>query len=190
MKTTTQTEVKSDTIRWLKSLFSLTAKPMPAAETSATPAPKAVPASGQTILVVDDDPVFLKATAMKFESNGYTVLTARDGSAAIQAARRQKPNLLVLDINLCPDVASGGSVPWDGFRIMAWLRRFDDFKTTPVVMASIGDPVQHTREAIRAGAAAFFHKQMNPNQLLAIVGDTLTRSGIVRAPALESNFQI
>lgn len=153
MKTTTLTETKSDTIRWLQSLFSLTAKLITATKVSAVPA---VPANGQTILVVDDDPVFLKATAMKLESNGYAVLTARDGSAAIQAARRQKPNLLVLDINLSPDVASGGSVPWDGFRIMAWLRRFDDFKTTPVVMASIGDPVQHTREAIRAGAAAFF----------------------------------
>ena len=190
MKTTTLTEAKSDTIRWLQSLFAPTVKPITATEVSAVPAPEPVPANGQTILVVDDDPVFLKATAMKFESNGYAVLTARDGSTAIQAARRQKPNLLVLDINLSPDVASGGSVPWDGFRIMAWLRRFDDFKTTPVVMASIGDPVQHTREAIRAGAAAFFHKQMNANQLLAIVDDTLARSGIVRAPALESNFQI
>lgn len=190
MKTPTPTDTKSDTIRWLQSLFSLTAKGVSATEPDAGTASKTVPANGQTILVVDDDPIFLKATAMKLEGNGYAVLTARDGSAAIQAARRQKPNLLVLDINLSPDVASGGSVPWDGFCIMAWLRRFDDFKTTPVVMASIGDPVQHTREAIRAGAAAFFHKQMNPNQLLAIVGDTLARSGIVRAPALEANFQI
>jgi DNA-binding response OmpR family regulator len=190
MKTTTLTEAKSDTIRWLRGLFSPTAEPKPIAPADVIPAPKAVPANGQTILVVDDDPVFLKATAMKFESNGYAVLTARDGSAAIQAARRQKPNLLVLDINLSPDVASGGSVPWDGFRIMTWLRRFDDFKTTPVVMASIGDPVQHTRAAILAGAAAFFHKQMNPNQLLTIVNETLARSGIVRVPALESNFQI
>jgi CheY-like chemotaxis protein len=192
MKTNPLSEAKTDTIRWLRSLFSPNVNPKPAApaEIIPAPAPKPVPANGQTILVVDDDPIFLKATAMKFESNGFEVITAKDGSEAIQAARRKKPNLLVLDVNFPPDVASGGSVPWDGFRIMSWLRRFDDFKITPVVMASIGDPVQCTRLALGSGASAFFHKQMNPSQLLSIVNDTLARSGIGRVPALESNFQI
>ena len=84
---------------------------------------------------------------------------------AIQAARQKKPKLLVLDINFPPDVASGGSVPWDGFRIMAWLRRFADFKQTPVVLVSIGDPVKYARLTIASGATAFFHKQMKPEQL-------------------------
>jgi CheY-like chemotaxis protein len=190
MKTTTQTETKSDTIRWLKSLFSLTAKPMTAAEMNGGMVSKSMPANGQTILVVDDDPVFLKATAMKFESRGFEVITAKDGAEAIQATRRAKPNLLVLDVNLSTDIACGGSVPWDGFRIVSWLRRFDDVGKIPVVITSSGDPIKNTRLAILAGAAAFFHKQMNPNQLIAIVNTTLGRSGIVRAPALESNFQI
>ena len=193
MKTNQLSDVKSETVRWLRGLFSPTPIPKRAAPIEvipAVPAPKPVPANGHTILVVDDDPIFLKATAMKFESNGFEVITAKDGSEAIQAARRKKPNLLVLDVNFPPDVASGGSVPWDGFRIMSWLRRFDDFKLTPIVMASIGDPVQYTRLAIGSGATAFFHKQMNPSQLLTLVNTTLARPGIVREPALEANFQI
>ncbi len=190
MKTTHLTEARSDTLRWLRSLFSPDAQPTVTIESNPAPTPRLVPTNGKKILVVDDDPVFLRATAMKFESNGFAVITATDGSGAIQAARREKPNLLVLDVNFPPDVASGGSVPWDGFRILSWLRRFDDFKITPVVMASIGDPVEYTRLAIRSGATAFFHKQMNPNQLLSIVNVTLARSGIVRAPGLETNFQI
>jgi len=192
MKTNQQSDIKSDTVRWLRSLFSSTPDPKPTATTKVddAPAPRPVPANGQTILLVDDDPIFLKATAMKFESNGFEVITAKDGSEAIQAARRKKPDLLVLDVNFPPDVASGGSVPWDGFRIMSWLRRFDDFKITPVVMASIGDPVQATRLALHSGAAAFFHKQMNPSQLISIVNDTLARSAIKRTPTLEPNFQI
>ena len=59
-----------------------------------------------------------------------------------------------------------------------------------VVMASIGDPVENTRLAIHAGAAAFFHKQMNPSQLLSIVNAALARSGIVREPGLDKSFQI
>ena len=192
MKTNQQSDARSDTVRWLRGLFSLPGNPKTSAPTEPipVPAPPAMPANGKTILVVDDDPIFLKATTMKFENNGYEVLTAKDGSDAIQAARRKKPDLLVLDVNLSPDVASGGSVPWDGFRIMSWLRRFDEFKHTPIVIASIGDPVQYTRLAIGSGATAFFHKQMNPAQLLALVNGTLERSSIVRAPGLELNFQI
>ena len=186
MKTTFLTEAKNETISWLRSLFSPTAP----TDLIAAPASKRFPANGQTILVVDDDPVFLKATATKLENNGFQVITAKDGSEAIEAARREKPSLLVLDVNFPTDLASLGSVPWDGFRIMSWLRQFDYFKKTPVVMASIGDPVKYTRLAIGSGATAFFHKQMNPSQLLAIVNATLGRSGIVRAPAMESNFQI
>lgn len=192
MKTNQQSEVRSETARWLRGLFSLPEKPKVTAptETISAPAPKVSPPNGKAILVVDDDPVFLKATAMKFESNGYEVLIAKDGSEAIQVARRKKPDLLVLDVNLSPDVASGGSVPWDGFRIMSWLRRFDEFKLTPVVITSIGDPVQCTRLALGAGASAFFHKQMSPGQLLDLVKGTLERSNVVRTPALELNFQI
>ena len=187
MKTTQLTDVKGDTIRWLRGLFSPIAKP---AEAMATHTPSHFPANGHTILLVDDDPVFLGVIAMKLESNGFAVITAKDGSEAIQLARRKKPNLMVLDVNFPPDVASGGSVPWDGFRIMSWLRRFDDFKQTPVILASIGDPVRYTRLAIGSGATAFFHKQMNPNQLLAIVNVALARSGLVREPALDPSLQI
>ncbi len=192
MKTNLQSELRSETARWLRGLFALPEKPKPTAapETASTPVIRMAPPNGKAILLVDDDPVFLKATAMKLESNGYEVLTAKDGSEAIQVARRKKPDLLVLDVNLTPDVASGGSVPWDGFRIMSWLRRFDEFKRTPVVITSVGDPVQSTRLALGAGAAAFFHKQMSPSQLLDLVKGTLERSNVARTPALELNFQI
>ena len=186
MQTNQLTDVKGDTIRWLRGLFSSTAAPVDVA-----PAPPShLPANGHTILLVDDDPVFLGLIARKLELNGFTVITAKDGSEAIHAARESKPNLLVLDVNFPPDVASGGSVPWDGFRIMSWLRRFDDFKRTPVVLASIGDPVENTRLAIRSGATAFFHKQMNPNQLIAIVKIALARSGLVCEPARDTSTQI
>lgn len=192
MKTNLLTDARRETARWLRGLFSLTETGNAKASTEALsfPEPTVAPPNGKTILLMDNDPVFLKATAMKFENNGYAVLTAKDGSDAIQAARRIKPDLVVLDVNLSADVASGGSVSWDGFNIMSWLRRFDEFKLTPIVIASIGDPVQYTRLALGSGAIAFFHKQMNPGHLLALVNGTLERASIVRSPGLELNFQI
>jgi len=85
MKTNYLTEAKGDTIRWLRSWFSPSENPNvnPPAEPVAPPAPKAARTNGPTILVVDDDPVFLKATAMKLENNGFEVITAKDGSEAI-----------------------------------------------------------------------------------------------------------
>jgi len=185
MKTTALAETRSDPVRWLRGLFAPGARP---AATQPEPMPEPAPAKGQTILVVDDDPVFLRATVMKLESSGFTVIAAKDGSEAIQLARQKKPDLLVLDMHFPPDVASGGSVPWDGFRIMSWMRRFDGLKQIPIVIASVGDPVENTRLAISAGAAAFFHKQMNPNQLIAIVNSTLARAELRREPALNPSI--
>lgn len=187
MKTNQFTDVKGDTIRWLRGLFSPTTK---SEDVMAHPRSSQFPANGHTILLVDDDPVFCGVITQKLESNGFAVITASDGSEAIQAARTLKPDLMVLDVNFPPDVASGGSVPWDGFRIMSWLRRFDDFKRTPVILASIGDPVRHTRLAIGSGATAFFHKQMNPSQLLALVNAALARSGVLRESTINPSLPI
>lgn len=189
MKPSPPKKVKSDAIRWLRGLFTPGGRPATIATTATVPVLSQRPANGKKILVVDDDPVFLRATVTIFESNGFTVIIARDGSDGIQAARQENPSLLILDVNLSTDVASGGSVPWDGFRIISWLQRFDELRKIPVVLTSSGDPVENTWLAIRAGAVAFFHKQMNLNQLLSIVNTTLARLEIVRAPVSETCFK-
>src|SRR6185436_18936059 len=80
------------------------------------------------ILVVDDSPIILKTLSMKLKSRGYDVLTAEDGSVAVSTARREKPDLILLDITFPPDVGHGGGVPWYGFLIMNWLMRMDEAK--------------------------------------------------------------
>ena len=69
--------------------------------------------------------VVVKALEMKLKASGYDVLTAEDGSSAVATARKERPDLIVLDISFPPDVAHGGGVPWDGFLIMGWLRRLN-----------------------------------------------------------------
>src|SRR5882672_5079893 len=75
----------------------------------------------KVILVVDDNLVFQKAMLMKLRAQGYDVMTAEDGSAALAAIRRLQPDLILLDINFPPDVANGGGIGWDGFLILRWL---------------------------------------------------------------------
>jgi len=184
----------SDTLRWMSNLFRLPPldskaivtdrKSMAMPPTQASPATKR---KDKTVLVVDDDPLFLKLTSARLQADGYDVLTAIDGCEAIQAARRKRPNLLVLDVNLPRDV---DGVPWDGMSLITWMKRFEDLKGIPVVMVTAGDPTKYTRLAIGAGATAFFHKRMDPAHLLTMVSHTLARKCSTPAPSLEMNFQI
>src|SRR5260370_42412517 len=86
------------------------------------------------ILVVDDDAVILKILSMKLRGAGYEVLVAEDGGAAVGAARRGKPDVILLDITFPPDL--GGGPTWDGFFILAWLARLEAAKNTAVIMIS------------------------------------------------------
>lgn len=190
MKTENQTQYGSNTVRWLKSIFSsgkTKSQPAVSDHTEATDVktPKS-PRNGKTVLVVDDDPVFLKATSMKLDAEGYEVVTALEGAEAIQTARKTKPDLLVLDVNLTRDVAG---VPWDGFTVISWLRRFHDLKNIPVVIATSGDPGSHTKKAFSAGASAFFHKRMDPRLLIAMVSRSIQQPRLATAVP-DTSFQI
>ena len=121
------------------------------------------------ILVVDDNRVILNTMSMKLRAAGYEVLTAEDGSAAVSAVRTQRPDLILLDISFPPDVAHGGGVAWDGFLIMEWFRRIEEVKQTPVIVISGGEPAKYKERALQAGAAEFFQKPINPDELLGAI---------------------
>ncbi len=190
MKTENQTRNESDTVRWLKSIFS-TDKNKSQADTAnltgATEVKKSKsPRNGKKVLVVDDDPVFLKAASMKLDAEGYEVITALEGSEAIQTARKSKPDILVLEVNLTRDVSG---VVWDGFSVMAWMQRFDDLKNIPVVIATSGDPASYTKKAFSAGASAFFHKRLDPRLLITMVSRSLQQPRLAAAGS-DATFQI
>jgi CheY-like chemotaxis protein len=125
------------------------------------------------ILVVDDSPIILKTLSMKLKSQGYEVLTAEDGSVAVSTARRERPDLILLDISFPPDVAHGGGVPWDGFLIMDWLKRMDEAKDIPIFIITGGDPDRYKARSMAAGAVGFFHKPINNDELLQAIRDEL-----------------
>jgi CheY-like chemotaxis protein len=120
--------------------------------------------------------VILKSISMKLTANGYDVVTAEDGSEAVGAARRAKPDLILLDLSFPPDVGHGGGVPWDGFLIMDWLRRLDEAKDIPIIVITGGDPAQYKDRALAAGAVSFFHKPINNDELLTVIRQTLEKS--------------
>jgi CheY-like chemotaxis protein len=122
------------------------------------------------ILVVDDDAVVVQALTGKLKANDYDVVSAMDGAAAVTAARKEKPDLILLDINFPPDVGSG---LWDGLRIMTWLKRLDEVARIPIVVITGGEPGKYEEKAKAAGATAFFHKDKDHKELLTVIQKAL-----------------
>jgi CheY-like chemotaxis protein len=122
------------------------------------------------ILVVDDNEIVIKTITLKLQGAGYQVLTAMDGSEAVAMARKESPDLILLDISFPPDV---GGVPWDGFRIMEWFHRLDTAKKIPVIVITGSEEPKTKERATAAGAVAFFQKPLEHDYLLKVIRATL-----------------
>ena len=124
---------------------------------------------GKRVLIVDDDPVFLKATEMKLRSAGFQVRTAAEGSEAIAALGEQPADAILMDITFQPDVCNGGMGSWDGFQIMTWLRGNPAAKGARFIMVSNSDSAADRQRAKQLGAVAYFQKPLDHDRLLAAV---------------------
>lgn len=142
------------------------------------------------ILVVDDSAIILKTLSFKLKTNGYDVVTAMDGAEAVSTARKEKPDLILLDISFPPDVAHGGGVAWDGFLIINWLRRIDELKHTPIIVITGGDPVQYEKRSLEAGAVAFFRKPLDYDGLISVIRRTLGEISTPPTPGFDTTFTI
>ena len=171
------TKPKPDAFGWVRKLFSSPPKTAEADSRSMV-MPSNEPVAfakhrGRMVLVVDDDPLFVKVTSSRLQANGYDVITATDSGQAMEALRCKMPDVVVLDVNLPDDVTGMG---WDGLKLVAWLNRLETYKKIPVVIVTASDPSKYTRLALNAGATAFYHKQMEPAQLLTMVENCLARN--------------
>jgi len=133
--------------------------------------PTGVPA--KKILVVDDNEIVIKTITLKLQGAGYKVIAAMDGSEAVALARKESPDLILLDISFPADV---GGVPWDGFRIMEWFHRLDAAKKIPVIVITGSEEPKTKERATAAGAVAFFQKPLEHDYLLKVVRATLGES--------------
>jgi CheY-like chemotaxis protein len=124
----------------------------------------------KTILVVDDNEIVIKTISLKLQGAGYRVISAMDGSEAVAAARRENPDLILLDISFPLEVMG---VPWDGFRIMEWFHRLDTAKKIPIIIITGSEDPKTKERATQSGAVAFFQKPIEHDYLLKVVRATL-----------------
>lgn len=89
--------------------------------TSRSPAPQARPGE-KSILIVEDNELNMKLFSDLLEAHGYRVIQTRDGLSALDLARRHKPDLVLMDIQL-PEVS--------GIEVTKWMKEADDLKHIP-----------------------------------------------------------
>jgi len=121
--------------------------------------------TGRRILVVDDNPVVLKAFELKLRANGFTVATILDAAEIASAAETSDAELVILDINF----PTSQGLDWTGYTCMKWLRRFPELAEIPVILISGEDAKQHKEKSLAAGAVAFFQKPVPYPELLAAI---------------------
>jgi CheY-like chemotaxis protein len=132
--------------------------------------PEALPAdpNAKRILIVDDDPVFVKATSMKLQSAGFNVMAARDSSQAIAALSEHPADVVLMDVNFPPDVSHGmGS--WDGFQLMYWLRGLAIAKAPRFIFVSNSGSPNLRARAKSLGAVAYLRKPVDNEELLEVL---------------------
>jgi two-component system, OmpR family, KDP operon response regulator KdpE len=112
------------------------------------------------ILVVDDDPDLVRALRLRLRANNFDVSTATDGYSAISAAQKERPALIILDLGLPVG---------DGFVVLDRLQNSDILAGIPVIVLSARDPQMNEERALKAGAAAFFQKPADNDELMNVI---------------------
>ncbi|HYK84063.1 MAG TPA: response regulator transcription factor [Ktedonobacteraceae bacterium] len=132
------------------------------------------------ILVVDDEAVLVETIAYNLEQAGYQVITAADGVSALEAARRETPDLIILDIML-PEM--------DGLEVCRQLRRDSNTATTPIMMLTAKSDEIDKVVGLEVGADDYITKPFGRRELLARVRALLRRSDYVPAGSNNASTQ-
>jgi DNA-binding response OmpR family regulator len=119
------------------------------------------------ILIVDDDRDLLIGLQVRLRANNYATVVACDAASALAQARKERPDLILLDLGL-PDE--------NGFIVMENLKDARELSAIPVVVVSGLPPHVYKDPALIAGAAAFLQKPVDNDQLLATIRKTLEGS--------------
>ena len=125
------------------------------------------PIPDRPILVVDDDAKIVRLVRTYLERDGFSVMTAADGPAALDAIERHRPALVVLDLML-PEL--------DGRAVIRAVRRDDEAAATPILIVSARGSTLDRIAGLEDGADDYLPKPFSPAELVLRVKSILRRT--------------
>ncbi len=120
------------------------------------------------ILVVDDEPDVLALLTLMIKSQGYNVITASDGQEALEKARKEAPNLILLDVML-PKM--------DGYKVARMLKFDENFSHIPIILLTAKIQEKDKQTGLEMGANDYMTKPFDTALLLAKIKETLAKKG-------------
>ncbi|HET9233349.1 MAG TPA: response regulator [Candidatus Eisenbacteria bacterium] len=119
------------------------------------------------VLVCDDEPYIVESVSYVVRKAGYEVVVAEDGLEALNAVKREKPDLVFLDI-MMPKIS--------GYEVCRQLKEDPATKSAYVVMLTARGQEEDERRALEMGADEFMTKPFSPRKMRAKLDEILGQS--------------
>jgi len=119
------------------------------------------------ILIVDDEPEIAQFLGLRLTNSGYKVLKAYNGTEAIKIAKKELPDLIVLDI-LMPEI--------DGSKTASLLKEYPETKDIPVIFLTCLFTKEEEKKGNVRGGVYFVAKPYDADQLLSVIKENLRPS--------------
>ncbi len=116
------------------------------------------------VLIVDDSPSQLVGLKRMVEKLGHQSMTAEDGAAGVEAARRDKPDLILMDV-VMPNL--------NGFQATRTISKDPDTAHIPIILVTTKDQTTDRVWGLRQGARAYLNKPINEAELAAALKEAL-----------------
>ncbi len=118
----------------------------------------------EKILIVEDNPQNMRLMEMTLRSCRYTLLKAVDGEKALDVATREKPDLIIMDINI-PKI--------NGDEVTRRLRQMPEFSHTPIIALTAYAMKGDEEKFFEAGCDVYVSKPINTHELPKLIEETL-----------------
>jgi len=119
------------------------------------------------LLLIDDESEFRYLTKLDLENEGFSVIEAADGREGLALMRSEKPDLVLLDLNM-PDP--------DGHKICEMIRDDEAFQNTPVIILTTSDDLNDKLKRLDGGADDYITKSIDPKERVARIKAVIRRN--------------
>lgn len=112
----------------------------------------------RTLLVIEDELDYRQLLEHSLRRAGYEVRWAVNGAEGLDALKRVRPDMVLLDLNL-PDM--------DGYEVCRRIRSDEQLGRVPIIMVTIQAEMQDAVKGLKSGADDYIHKPFDPEEVLA-----------------------
>ena len=119
----------------------------------------------EKILIVEDNPRNMRLMEMTLRAKNYTLLKATDGEEALDMARRERPDLIIMDVRL-PRMS--------GLEVTRKLRENPAFSHTPIIGVTAHAMKGDREKVLEAGCDAYLSKPINTRELPGVIAEMLS----------------